>query len=57
MAFDDGRIFGAAFDDIGIDGSLEQKIDIVELAGFFLKDADKFGANDFSFLLRITDAR
>ena len=45
-----------AFRDIGIDGSLREESDIILLAGFFLKDADKLGSDDLALLLRITDA-
>ena len=45
-----------AFENIGIDGSLGQESDIVLLAGFFFKNTDKLGTDDFAFLLRIADA-
>ena len=43
----------AGFDDVGIDRSLGQETDSVQLAGFFLEYADKLGADDFPFLLRV----
>ena len=51
------RLDGAAFQDVGIDGALRQKLDAVLLAGFLFEHADELGADDLALALRLGDAR
>src|SRR5690606_27020198 len=43
-------------DDIRIQGSLSQKLEVIELCGFLLEHINKLVADNFPFLLRIVDA-
>ena len=56
VGFDDGGFAEAAFDDVGIDGALDEKIDLPDLFCFPFKDADKFFADDLPLGLGIGDA-
>lgn len=56
VAFDDGGIARAAFDDVGIDGALGEEVDGADFSAFFFEDADKFFADNFSLLLGVGDA-
>ena len=47
---------GAAFDDVGINGSLSQEMNAVQLSGLFLKYTDKLSADNLSLLFRIRNA-
>ena len=50
------RLDAVGFEDIGIDGALCEELDAVELARFFLKDADELGADDLALLFGLGDA-
>src|SRR5262245_56358346 len=57
LDLDGGACLGAgAFDDVGIQSSLAEKIERAELLGLSFEDANKLVADDPSFLLRIYDA-
>ena len=47
------RFDGAGLDDVGIDCSLGQEADALELAGFLLEHADEFSTDDLPLLLGI----
>ena len=49
MAFNNCRITGTRFDDIGINRALCQKVDGTDFSSFFFKDANKFFADSFTF--------
>ena len=53
VAFDYCGVFGAALDNIWINGSLEEVINIFQLAGFFFKNTDKLFADDLALAFRI----
>lgn len=57
MRFDHFSGFRAALDDIRVDRALCKKIDSLELAGLFLEHTNKFRADNFAFLLRISHTR
>ena len=48
-----GRL-GSALDDIGINGTLAQEVDSLQLPGLLLEDADKFAADNLPLLFRIS---
>ena len=56
VGFDDGGFAEAAFDDVGVDGALDEEIDAADLFRFPFKDADKFFADDLALSLGIGDA-
>ena len=47
---------GDAFDDVGINGALDQKIDMADLLALFFKNPDEFLADDLALALRFGDA-
>ena len=49
------RLDAFALDDIRIDCSLSEEIDVLEFACLFFEDADEFAADDFAFCFRIGD--
>ena len=53
MALYDFRSLCAAFHNIGINRALREEFDAVQLARFFFKHADKFLADDLTFLFGI----
>ena len=57
VALDDGGVGTlAAFDDIGIDGTLGKIVQLAEGSGFFLKDFNKVTADDVPFFFRLRNA-
>ena len=56
VGFDDSSVAGARFDHVGINGALCQEVDLADLLGLLLKDADELLADDLALLLRLTDA-
>lgn len=56
VAFDDRRVAGAAFDDVGVDRALNEIVDLADFSSLFLENADEFLADDLAFGLRVGDA-
>ena len=56
VRLDDGGHAQAALDDVGINGALDEEIDLPDLFRFRFKDANKFFADDFALLLGIDNA-
>jgi len=57
MAFDRRSGNGQRFDDVGINRSLCQPLDIFQLKSFFLENIDKSLADDLSFPFGIGNTR
>lgn len=55
VGFDDGGFAEAAFDDVGVDGALDEEIDLSDFFRFPFKDADKFFTDDLALSLGIGD--
>ena len=51
------RLYRATFKNIRIDRSLRQELNALLLAGFLLKNTDKFRADNFTLLLRLGNTR
>ena len=57
VGFDNGGFSAeAAFNDVRVDGSLGEEVHGTDFFGFFFEDADKFFADDLTFLFRLCDA-
>ena len=50
------RLYGAALENVGIDGSLCEEINARKLAGLFLEHADELFADDLSLALGLSNA-
>ena len=56
VALDDGRLTAqTALDDIGVNGTLCEEIDLADLLCLFLKDADELLTDDLALALRLGD--
>ena len=51
------RLDAVGLKDVGVDGALTEELDAVQFAGFFLKYADEFRADDLALLFGVGDAR
>lgn len=49
VALNDRSLTDSRFNDIGIDGTLCQKVDLADLPPLILKDTDEFLADNFAF--------
>lgn len=56
VGFDDGGFAEPAFDDVGVDGALDEEIDLSDFFRFPFKDTDKFFADDLALSLGVGDA-
>lgn len=56
VALNDRSLTDSRFNDIGIDGTLCQKVDLADLPPLILKDTDEFLADNFAFAFRIRNA-
>ena len=56
VALDHSGIPYTRFNDVGIDGTLRQKVDRADLFGLLFKDADKLLTDNFALALWIGDA-
>ena len=50
-------VFGSGLDDVGVEGSLSEEFCVFDFGRFGFEGGDEFCADDFSFLLRVGDAR
>ncbi len=56
VALDDGGLAAqTALDHVGVDGALCEEIDLADLLGLFLEDADELLADDLALALRLGD--
>ena len=53
MAFDNGGIAKAAFNNIGVNCTLQKEVNLAQFFGFFIKNFYKFRADYFTLLLRV----
>jgi hypothetical protein len=56
VALDGGGVAEAGFDHVGVDGALGQIVDLADLLGLLLEDADELLADDLALALRLGDA-
>ena len=56
VGFDELCSVFSGFDDVGIDGALDEETGVCDLGCFFFEDANEFFADDFSFLFGVGDA-
>ena len=56
VRLDDGAFAEAGFNNVRIDGALDEEVDRTDLLCFFFKYSDKFFAYNLTFLFRLCNA-